>query len=59
MRTDRELILTATLRDVGRSIDAYLARLQGGEAVTPLGSVFLMLSAVREDIDPALPEPSL
>jgi len=59
MIPDRERILTDALRDVGRSIDAYLERLQRGEVVAPLGSAFLTLSVIRKDIARALREAGL
>jgi len=54
--TDRERILTAALRSVGKSIDAYTARLRRGENIAPLGSVFLLLEAIRKDVQAALDE---
>ncbi len=54
--TDRERILTAALRSVGKSIDAYLARIQRAEPTVPLGSAFLVLDAIREDVRRALDE---
>ena len=54
--TDRERVLEDGLRSVGKSIDAYLAWLRREDTIAPLGSVFVLLGAIREDVQRALEE---